>query len=140
MSAIAVFTSNKPLTSTGAVSASQAGVLNTDYSVITFTPQGIDNNGVAKWRNLAAASITMAETATFSSSVQGEKVFAREVVTVPVSVTYNGVTTVKNVVAELRVTSHIAHAAIDRRAAGQLAVQAYLTTFQADALTGASPF
>lgn len=140
MSAITALNLTKALTASGSLNMAQAGVSGTDFTTLTLSPVGIDNNGVAKYRNVAAADISTAEVASFSSNVKGEKVASRLVAQLPYNVTVNGVSVTKFVTAEVRLTSHSANTAVQRRAALQLAIFMAGQNLIADITTGASPY
>lgn len=120
MSAIAAITVPKSINGNHAITGiTFSGTLNTDYQNVTLSPVGIDKNGVAKYRHTAAASIALAETLSFSTglSTNGGSAVSRLVLQVPYEVTVNGVTQVKKVTAEFKLSSDVAMTNTQRRAA-----------------------
>lgn len=139
MSQLVTHTVQKVLTLTALPSVSISGVTGTDKQDVVLTPVGIDNNGVAKYRNLSYIP-QIAQVVTFSSGISGSKVAARQVVQVPFSIDDGlGNILVKAVTVDVKISSNIGHTALQRNQGLVIALQ-MLTNLQADIRDGASPY
>lgn len=138
MSALAALSVKKPLTTSGHKTIAQAGVLNTDYADISLVPVGIDKNNVAKYRQSLTA-IAEAIQASFGTNVAGRKVSSRIVVIAPITVTENGVSVVKPITFDLRVTSDIGHSTLNRKVGFNIGIDV-LNTLGSDILDGTSAY